>query len=314
MGAMRYSCIASALACLVACSQGCAGSKGKGGASGAGASGSGSAGTSGSTSGSGAGADAGSGKNPTGQNDPCAKAGDKRACCGTAGSQTCQGTAKIPVWGPCMASSGLTLTTCSVASGDGGGPAVQSVPKACSDPSLSTEPEIIAAYQPSGSQTVGSKGQIKVWVTDECPTFLASGEVVDAKTGLITTPGDRTALAADNYLNEPALYIAPDSAEGGGTPHFPQYIRGAYNNMPPGATDLPNFVGCFSTTVGSKGPALETLPAGSAPLNQLYSTEIIWDVDKLGLSPGSYIAEFSIHDGDRERAFGCVNLAISGTN
>jgi hypothetical protein len=304
MSAMRYSCIVGVLAFLVACSQGCASSKGKNGASG-------SAGSSGSTSGTGAGADAGSSANPTGQNDPCTKAGDKRACCGTAGSQTCQGTAKIPVWGPCMASSGLTLTTCSVASGDGGGPAV---PRACSDPSLSTEPEILAAYQPSGSQTVGAKGQIKVWVTDECPTFLARGELVDGTTGMITAPGDRTALAADTYLNEPALYIAPDSAEGGGTPHFPQYIRGAYNNMPPGATDLPNFVGCFTTTVGSKGPPLEAPPVGSAPLNQLYSTEIIWDVDKLGLKPGSYIAEFSIHDGDRERAFGCVNIVISGTN
>jgi hypothetical protein len=350
---MRYSWIVGCLVFLAACSAGSAGSgkgsgagpgnngggaaasSGTGTGSGAGANaiGSGTSGTSGGTTGTAGGAGAGSTGNSTGQGEQCSTVGMTRACCG-AGNQTCQGTGEFPMWGPCIGTNGLTMTKCTVPSGCGVGenakscdagvrdsgpagdsavPSLPPAPKLCTDPTVSTEPQIIAGYSPSGTETVGSNGQIKVWVTDECPPFIATGETVDANTGMITMPGARTGVATDNYLNEPALYIAPQSADNGGTPHFPNYVKGDYNNMPFNFNSNPlAFLSCSSND--KKGPAYDPPPAGAAMLNQAFNAEFVWDVNKLGLAPGSYIAEFSIHDGDRERAIGCVNIVISGTN
>jgi hypothetical protein len=147
-------------------------------------------------------------------------------------------------------------------------------------------------------QTVGLTGQIKVWVNDENPPFIAPGEQVDNTTGAITMPGTRTATAADGLLDEPALYIAPQSPTNGGTPHFPQWIKGSYNNNPPTR-------GTFNA-----GAPIDPLPAGATP-NSLYTGEFVWDVSALGLAPGTYTAVFSVHDGDRDRAIGCVTIVIT---
>src|SRR5262249_18392052 len=147
-----------------------------------------------------------------------------------------------------------------------------------------------------------------VWVTDERPEIIAGGEQIDPNTGMITMPGDRTVKAADGYLWEPALYIAPMTAESGGTPIFPQYIKGWYNNMPPAGGQIPR--GTSRTNImGTQGAAIETPPPGTR-LSEKYSTEIIWDVNSIGLAPGTYIAEFVIHDGDRDRGVGCVTITI----
>jgi hypothetical protein len=166
----------------------------------------------------------------------------------------------------------------------------------CQTGGVNNEPKILVGYSPANGQSVGTGGQIKVWVNDEGAEIIAPGEVVDPATGEITTPGNRTAKAADGYLWEPALYIAPQSAENGGTPHFPSFIKGDYNN----------------TTI--KGPGthvagMDPPPAGSV-LSQPYTTELIWNVDSLGLTPGTYVAEFVIHDGDRDRGVGCVTITI----
>jgi hypothetical protein len=181
----------------------------------------------------------------------------------------------------------------------------------CSNPTVSNEPEILAAFAPASGETVGIAGQIKVWITDECPAFIAPNEQVDATTGKITMPGDRTAKANDGYLDEPALYIAPESADNGGTPHFPQYVKGAYNNMPPtgGNGGGLNRLDCLLGTAGSMGPAIDTPPPGTN-LSQTYNTEFEWDVVSLGLAPGNYTAEFVIHDGDKDRAVGCVMITV----
>ena len=47
-----------------------------------------------------------------------------------------------------------------------------------------------------------------------------------------------------------------------------------------------------------------------AMLMEKFSTEFIWDVASLGLKPGTYLAEFVIHDGDHDRAVGCVVITI----
>jgi len=224
----------------------------------------------------------------------CSTPGATRACCG-AGTETCAGV-EFPTWGPCLAADGSPLTcgqgTCETgefSQCDGG---VPPMPKLCKAGGANNEPEILVGYAPASGQTDGAGGQIKVWVNDEAPPIIATNEVIDATSGAITTPGDRTVKAPDGYLWEPAVYIAPQTAENGGTPRFPDFIRGDYNN---------------STRLHSAG--MDPPPAGSK-LGEKYTAEMVWNVDALMLPPGTYIAEFVIHDGDRDRGVGCVTLTI----
>jgi hypothetical protein len=215
----------------------------------------------------------------------------------------------VPAWGPCLSASGVVMM-CAPNSAclpgetsercDGGvdaGPPPPP-PAVCTDSTVSTEPKILVGYSPAMGQTVGMTGQIKVWVNDENSPFIAPGEQVDSTTGAITTPGTRTATAADGLLDEPALYIAPQSPTNGGTPLFPQLIKGSYNNNPP----------TRGTFTG--GAPIDPPPAGST-LGAMYTAEFVWDVSALGLTPGSYTAVFSVHDGDRDRAIGCVTIVIA---
>ena len=150
------------------------------------------------------------------------------------------------------------------------------LPALCTAGGANNESKILVGYAPANGETVGGDGQIKVWVNDEGAPIIAPGEQIDNVTGAITTSGDRTAKAADGYLWEPALYIAPDTAENGGTPHFPTATRGSYN----------------ATTKkggGTLGPGMDPAPPGSS-LSQQYTGEDIWDVRSLGLAPGTYAA------------------------
>jgi hypothetical protein len=202
-------------------------------------------------------------------------------------------------------------------------------PSLCTNTAVNTEPEILAAYSPAPGQSVPRNGQIKVWCNDEGPCFIAPGEKVDPNTGAIVTPGDRTAKAADGYLFEPALYIAPETAENGGTPHFPNWIKGQYNNEPNetsppmcggpmggpmgGPKGGPMGTTTATTTTqscGTVGALIDALPTGT-PLREKFTDEYVWDVCSLGLGPGTYTAEFVIHDGDRDRGIGCVTIVIS---
>lgn len=234
----------------------------------------------------------------------CSMPGATRACCGD-GTQTCSKD-EIPTWGPCVSPTGMTLSCClpeELSTCDGGVPmstdmALPPPPPLCTAGGVNNEPNILVGYAPSQNQSVGVGGQIKVWVNDEGAPIIAPGEIVDATTGAITTPGMRTAKAPDGYLWEPALYIAPQSAETGGMPHFPTAIRGDYNNT--------TIKGAGTHVAGMDPP-----PPGSQPLQQAYTAEFIWDVASLGLTPGNYLAEFVIHDGDRDRGVGCVAITIA---
>jgi hypothetical protein len=231
----------------------------------------------------------------------CTMPGATRACC-NGGTQTCVGT-EFPTWGACLAADGTTLVcgggTC--ASGefsqcDGGAPPLPPTPKLCTAGGVNNEPEILVGYAPATGQSVGAGGQVKVWVNDEGAPIIAPGEIVDPTSGTITTPGDRTAKAPDGYLWEPALYIAPQAAENGGTSHFPSLIRGDYNNT-------------TQKGAGLHVAGMDPPPAGSV-LSENYTAEMIWSVDALALPSGQYIAEFVIHDGDRDRGVGCVTITI----
>jgi hypothetical protein len=176
------------------------------------------------------------------------------------------------------------------------------LPSLCEGNTVNTEPEILVGYEPGKGQTVGQNGQIKVWVNDECPPFIANNEQIDSATGDVTSPGDVNAKASDGYLYEPALYIAPMTAENGGTPHFPQHVKGSYDNN---TSCLCGFL-CPAPT---PAPAIDPPPSGSQT-PEPYTAEFIWDVSQLFLPPGSYTGEFVIHDGDVDRGIGCVEIVI----
>lgn len=268
-----------------------------------------------------------------GVGEGCTDEGATRACCDT-GRQTCSGTVEFRMWGECLGPDGKRIT-CSTGGPndcstdefsqvcDAGTPPPPppgsckddefgcrdgGMPELCSDEDVNNEPEILVGYSPAMGASVAENGQIKVWVNDERPEFIADGEEVDANTGMILTPGDRTATADDGYLWEPALYIAPDTAESGGTPHFPQYIKGWYNNAARPSSGIRG--GRRGTIAGVEVPGMDPVPPGKR-LTEDYSTEVIWDVDALGLPPGTYIGEFVIHDGDHDRAIGCVTITIT---
>ena len=171
-------------------------------------------------------------------------------------------------------------------------------PSLCSNPAINNEPEILVAYSPAAGETVSEDGQIKVWINDEGAPFISPNETLDPNTGAVITPGDRAAQAPDGYLWEPALYIAPETAESGGTPHFPQLVKGWYNYPGRGKAN------------GFGGAAIEPIP-GNPTLHDKYNAEDIWDVSSLGLPPGNYIGEFVIWDGDTDRAVGCINIVIT---
>jgi hypothetical protein len=177
-------------------------------------------------------------------------------------------------------------------------------PSLCANTTVNNEPIILAGFSPVSGQSVARNGQIKVWIQDEWPPFISQGEKVDPATGAVLTPGDRTAKAPDGYLFEPALYIAPQSAATGGTPHFPQWVKGQYNNNP--AAGKPT----KGSTPATQGAPIDPVPAGTV-LKEKYVDEYIWDVCALGLAPGSYTAEFVIIDGDQDRAVGCVTIVIA---
>jgi hypothetical protein len=272
-----------------------------------------------------AGGGASTAQNPFGEGTACSSSGATRRCCGSAGTQTCSGTAEFLAWGACVDARGAAVsceinqpsgcgmgefaTACDAGvdsgvphhCGEGEFAPDCEMPKLCTDSEVNTEPEILAAYAPASGASVGASGQIKVWVNDERPALIALNEQIDAS-GAITMPGDRAAKAPDGYLWEPALYIAPQTAENGGTPHFPQTIRGWYNNMPPYVKG--------SKTTGVEVMGMDPAPAGTK-LPERYTTEFTWDVSALGLKPGSYAGEFVIHDGDRDRAVGCVTIVIA---
>jgi hypothetical protein len=275
------------------------------------------------------GGNAGAGANPSGEGDSCATPGQTRSCCDSNGMQKCSGAAEFANWGPCLDAKGAAAScTAHGPSGCGVGEFASSCdagtdsgtrhhcgegefgpnctnppPSLCDDPMVNTEPEILAGYSPASGQSVGTTGEIKVWINDERPQLIALNEQIDSASGVITTPGDRTGKAPDSYLWEPALYIAPQTAENGGTPHFPQRIKGWYNNMPP-------FVRNAAMTTAVQVSGMDPVPSG-AKLSEKYTTEDIWDVSALGLPPGTYSAEFVIHDGDRDRAIGCVTITIT---
>jgi hypothetical protein len=215
----------------------------------------------------------------------------------------------------CGARSGLAADNAREGTNDeagDGGPS-PSPPVVCTNPptlSAHSSPLYVDGYDPPLGHTVGRTGQIKVWLSDWTAPVIAKGEMIDNVTGVITTPGDRMATAADGLLYEPAVYIAPQSPIAGGTPHFPQSIKGSYNEDPPS-------VAGWSAAPVTRGAPVDPIPpdiwidAGVHTFGGPYEAEFVWDVSALGLDPGTYQVIFSVHGGYNGRAIGCVSVAIT---
>jgi len=180
----------------------------------------------------------------------------------------------------------------------------------CTSGGINEEPYIITSYSPAAGQSVDETGQVKVWVTDENPPYIAPQETINPTTGAIINKGTQDALAPDNYLYEPALYIAPHTAETGGSPFFPNLIKGTVNNVPE-----PYYSANIPSQDIQNGPPVDQITGAQQdphllPGQTAHTSEYIWDVSSLGLATGTYQAEFLIYDGDVNRGIGCVSITI----
>ena len=166
----------------------------------------------------------------------------------------------------------------------------------CQSGGINAEPEIIAATIPSAGQSVSSTGQIKVWVMDE-------GAPIIAPSGNLNEKGP------DGYYYEPAVYLDAATAESGGSPHFPNVLKGQVNANPQKPIMTTSFTPAVATDPLPAGANTNGCFAGSK-FFQCYTAEYIWNVSSLGLNSGTHRAEFVVHDGDYERGIGCVNISI----
>ncbi len=189
---------------------------------------------------------------------------------------------------------------------------------ACITNPFNEEPDIFLASDPAPGALSVAGSQMKVWVDDGNGGSISQNEIVDPTTGKITTPGDRTATdgkGANYYLWEPAIYLTPISSPGmsgpyigdsenGGTPHFPTIIKGEIS---------------YAGT-GNRSGFVPNIPPIDPPVNVVggrkghggHIAEFIWDVNTLGLTPGSgyYRAQIVVHDGDGDLAINCTTIQL----
>ncbi len=196
----------------------------------------------------------------------------------------------------------------------------------CQNSHFNSEQGILLGLDPAPGGSVVS-GKVRAWVTDEKAPIVAPGEIVDPTSGAITKTGDRTARnttlrGKDNYLWEPAIYLTAitDSningpysgdAENGGNAYFPSFIKGQYNsNISLPSVDLKtNLLIDSDYTSFENGPDyLNKGMESGTPTG--YNAEYVWDINSFGLPPGSYRAEFTIHDGDGDLAIDCVTIQL----
>ncbi len=190
------------------------------------------------------------------------------------------------------------------------------------------EPYIVWAISPGPGESAGAGGKIKIWYNDENPLTLGSGNVSSNNADHVVDPnvGDESARDANNFPYFPALFlsdITTDStntsgdAENGGTPHKPTEVWGAWKPLgnssfipTPNNLSLPSGADPFPTESNIK------FKEGTYFIKSRetsYGAEIIWEVDKLGLTSGHiYRAQFIVHDGDfdGDTSEGCTTIKL----
>lgn len=189
----------------------------------------------------------------------------------------------------------------------------------------SSEPYILWAMDPAPGTAVAANGKIKLWYNDERALTLGSSENVSPNTSdHITNPsvGKESAKDANGFPFFPAVFLTdttnnPDDtsgdAEKGGVPHKPDEVWGTWKALgatdpaenglilPKGADPIPATSNITFTDNSYKHRSRETS----------FSSEVIWDVAKLGLTSGhTYRAQFIVHDGDRDGdiGMGCTTI------
>ncbi len=162
----------------------------------------------------------------------------------------------------------------------------------CQKGGANVHPEALIAYSPEQAGAVSSNGQISLWVSDTKPPYIAPDEQIARGSGAVIQHGNLTARAPDNYLLEPQLYIFPYTISRNGTPYFPDFVKGAYNNGVPLVS--------YNTDI---------LPAYALPKSN-YTVEFVWNVKHIGLTDGSYSIEFVAHDGHQKLGVKCMSLRV----
>jgi hypothetical protein len=197
---------------------------------------------------------------------------------------------------------------------------------------------ILLGSAPGPGGSVGRGGQVRVWVVDERAPKVAAGETLTA-TGQTVHSAQVGASSGGPYIWEPSIYLTKmpatpvrtlgsgreifaGDAENGGTPNYPDFIKGEYSNDP--SSDSVRIAAPQPIDqdyrLFENGPDYQSRPPVE-PIPDLsqkdwkYAAEYIWDVDnlKLGgipLSPGSYRAQFVIHDGDDNMGIDCTTITI----
>ncbi len=191
------------------------------------------------------------------------------------------------------------------------------------------ESSVAWALSPGPDENIGAGGKIKLWYTDELPLTLGKGNVspYDPSNHIINpNVGDESARDINNFPYFPSLFITDvtsnpsdtsGDAENGGTPHKPDEIWGTWkaaggygSSVPPNKQDLPSGADPFPAESNLKFKDGTII---SVALGQNYGSEIIWQVDNLGLTSGhTYRVQFIVHDGDFEGDIGegCTTIKL----
>jgi len=194
-----------------------------------------------------------------------------------------------------------------------------------SDP-INSEPSILWATDPAPGGVASQGGLIKAFYQDEHALTLGFGNVskmtvLSASSHLVNPNfGDMTKIDPNKFPYYPAIFISDitddqnnrnGDAQNGGKAYPPDELYGTWkalaasdpsrnnDNLGSGADLFPSKTN-VSTSGGHREPG--------------FTTEIIWKVDNLGLTPGHlYRAQIILHDGDQTHS-GSVVTGDIGEN
>jgi hypothetical protein len=225
-------------------------------------------------------------------------------------------------------------------------PSAAGTASACSSVSTNTESMILVGSDPGPNQAASASSNIRVWVTDEGAPKVSVGELVNQSSGQVTR-GKTSVLDSNSdgngqYSWEPTLYIYPASSTlfncnatiASCKPHYPDIIKGVVDNQPSNSSfgglggndiagpqidaDYTKYENGPGTTAGGGGSFFGSgssntcggLQSATGSVLLTCTSEYIWTVSALGLTAGTYDAQYVIHDGDRNIGIGCVTITI----
>ena len=174
----------------------------------------------------------------------------------------------------------------------------------------SSDSNIFIALDPPNGQAVSTTGNIRAWVSDEAGGRIPSSAVADSS-GTITKHSDPIIdKDSHGYPWEPAIYVTlltpqnqngpfPGDKENGGTPRFLTAVKGkATTSKSTGWLNVPTHDDPLLYRIGNR--------RGDGQ----HVAEFIWNVASLGLSPGNYRVQVSLHDGDSHLAVECTTIIV----